>query len=377
MRPFSYKGRPYLRVESATSTMPQEMYNQYLIQRGGKYAWEAITNPDLKISDLDEHAVISAVRGGIRSGRLPEATIREDLPTILEKFSLLHDGKLNNASAVLFGRDFYYYPQCLLRLARFKGTTKDEFIDNQRVTGNIYALLDAAMAFFFKHLSLSGKIEGLYREEELEIPYKALRECCTNALCHRSYHRPGSSVGIAIYDDRVEIENSGTFPPDMTMEKLLSGHNSEPQNLIIANVLYKSEVLESWGRGIGLIISECRRIGIPDPEFHTDGNSVWVIFRYVRKAVGYNPTVTPQLPDSSPITTPQVGKVLSAIGKQTLSTKEIMGIIGLKDKSNFLELYLYPAIRLDLVEPIYPEKPKHPRQKYRLTEKGLELLKQQ
>lgn len=52
MRPFSYKGRAYQRVESATSTMPQEMYNQYLIQRGGKYAWEAITNPDLKISDL-------------------------------------------------------------------------------------------------------------------------------------------------------------------------------------------------------------------------------------------------------------------------------------------------------------------------------------
>jgi len=163
----------------------------------------------------------------------------------------------------------------------------------------------------------------------------------------------------------------------MTMEKLLSGHNSEPQNLIIANVLYKSEVLESWGRGIGLIISECRRVGIPDPEFHTDGNCVWVIFHYVRKAVGYNPTVTPQSPDSYPTTTPQVGKVLSAIEKQTLSTKEIMGIIGLKDKSNFLELYLYPAIRLDLVEPIYPEKPKHPRQKYRLTEKGLEFLKQQ
>jgi len=158
---------------------------------------------------------------------------------------------------------------------------------NQRVTGNIYALLDAAMAFFFKHLSLSGKIEGLYREEELEIPYKALRECCTNAFCHRLYHRPGSSVGIAIYDDRVEIENSGTFPPNITMEKLLSGHNSEPQNLIIANVLYKSEVLENWGRGIELMISECRRVNIPDPEFHTDGNSVWVIFRFI-----FNLTVT-------------------------------------------------------------------------------------
>ena len=374
-RPFCYKGRPYMRIENVTTIMPQDKYNHLLIQRGGKYSWETMANPDLKISDLDEHAILGAVRGGIRCGRLPEATIREDLPTILEKFNLLHDGKLNNASAVLFGRDFYYYPQCLLRLARFKGTTKDEFIDNQRVTGNIYTLLDAAMAFFFKHLSLSGKIEGLYREEELEIPYKALRECCTNALCHRLFHRPGSSVGIAIYDDRVEIENSGTFPPDITMEKLLSGHNSEPQNLIIANVLYKSEVLESWGRGIGLMISECRRVGIPIPEFHTDGNSVWVIFRYTRKTVGDYPTVTRQSPDSHPTVTPQVEKVLYAIGEHALSTKEIMGIIGLKDKSNLLELYLYPAIRQNLVEPIYPGKPKHPRQKYRLTGKGIDFIK--
>ena len=122
------------------------------------------------------------------------------------------------------------------------------------------------------------------------------------------------------------------------------------------------------------MISECRRVGIPDPEFHTDGNSVWVIFRYTRKTVGHDPTITRQLPHSHPTVTPQVEKVLSEIGTQTLSTKEIMCVIGLKDKSNFLELYLYPAIRQNLVEPIYPENPKHPRQKYRLTDKGKELL---
>lgn len=182
MRPFSYKGRAYQRFESVTSVMAQELYNQLLMQRSGKYGWESMTNPDLHISDLDEQAIMGAVRGGIRSGRLPETTIQEDLPVILEKFNLLHGDVLNNAAAVLFGKDFYYYPQCILRLARFKGTTKDEFIDNQRINGNIYNLLDAAMAFFFKHLSLSGKIEGLYREEELDVPYKALRESCINAF---------------------------------------------------------------------------------------------------------------------------------------------------------------------------------------------------
>ncbi len=220
---------------------------------------------------------------------------------------MLHDGKLNNAAAVLFGKDLYDYPQCLLRMARFKGTTKEEFIDNQRAAGNIYELLDAAMTFFFKHLSLSGKINGLYREEELSIPYKALRESCINSLCHRSYHHPGSSVSIAIYDDRVEIWNTGTFPEGLPVENLMEEHDSKPQNPIIANVLYKSKILESWGRGISTMVDECKRVGLPVPVFNTDGNSVWVVFKYNKNNVVFSsqqtdkhPTSTRQVPDKHP-----------------------------------------------------------------------------
>ncbi len=210
------------------------------------------------------------------------------------------------------------------------------------------------MSFFFKHLSLSGKIEGLYREEKLSIPYKALRECCINAFCHRAYHRPGGSVGIAIYDDRVEIESSGAFPPDMTLEKLLGGHSSEPPNLIIANVLYKSELLESWGRGISLMIDECRRAGIPDPEFHTDGSSVWVVFRYEMETAGQasdkHPTSTRQAPDKYPTS---IVRLIELIGEHTCSLKEMMGMMELKDRENFLGNYLNPSMEAGLVEPLY------------------------
>lgn len=375
-RPFAYKGRAYHRMESVTSVMPQEKYNLLLLQRGGKYGWEAIVNESLRIESLDVNTIRGAVRMGVESGRLPETTMIEEIPLVLRKLDLSSDdGKLKNAAVVLFGKNLSDYPQCLLRMARFKGANKDEFMDNQRVQGNIFELLDAAMAFFFKHLSLSGKVEKLYREEELTIPYKALRESCINSFSHRLYHKPGSSVSIAIYDDRVEVTNSGTFPQDMTLERLLGPHDSEPQNPIIANVLYKSKVLESWGRGIGLMISECRRVGLPEPEFHSDGAFVQVVFRYVRNTVGQNPIATPQLPDSYPTVIPQVKRVLVVIGINTYSAKEIMESMGLKDKSNFLENYLYPAIGLKLVEPLYPEQPKHPRQKYRLTEKGETLLK--
>ncbi len=309
---------------------------------------------------------------------------------------MLHNGRLNNASAVLFGRNFYHYPQCLLRLARFKGVTKDEFIDNQRVTGNVFSLLDAAMAFLFKHLSLAGKIEGLYREEELSVPYKALRECCVNAFAHRVYHRPGSSVGIAIYDDRVEIENSGNFPPDITIEKLLGGHNSEPQNLIIANVLYKSSVLESWGRGIALMVSECRRVGIPDPELHTDGNAVWVVFHYTRTTVGNEqmemvgkpqsnvgkpqsnvgkPQSNVEKPQSNLVITSKLKALLLSIGEESLPAKEIMVRLGMKDRRNFLKNYIHTALDLGLIHSVYPINSKSPQQKYFLTDRGKELCK--
>lgn len=102
MRPFTYKGRAYQRIESTTTVMSQERYNHLLMERGGKYGWEAMVNSDLKIADLDENAILGAVREGIRNGRLPETTMREEIPVILKKLRLLNDGKLNNAAAVLY-----------------------------------------------------------------------------------------------------------------------------------------------------------------------------------------------------------------------------------------------------------------------------------
>lgn len=53
-----------------------------------------------------------------------------------------------------------------------------------------------------------------------------------------------------------------------------------------------------------------------------------------------------------------------------------MEAVGLKDKRNILKKYIYPAIEQHLIEQLYPESPNHPQQKYRLTDKGKESLKQ-
>lgn len=94
-----------------------------------------------------------------------------------------------------------------------------------------------------------------------------------------------------------------------------------------------------------------------------------------------HPTSTPQADELDPTSTPQVENVLhidnlnimkliNAINDSELSLKEMLAAMGLKDRKSFLTLYLNPAITAGYVRLLYPDSPRHPRQKYLLTVKG-------
>lgn len=96
-------------------------------------------------------------------------------------------------------------------------------------------------------------------------------------------------------------------------------------------------------------------------------------------------TSTPQVPHKYPASNGQVQerlqtdnsniiRLIQVVGEKDLSVKEIMEGIGLKDRKNVLDLYLKPSISGGFVRMLHPQSPRHPRQKYLLTVKGLLLL---
>ena len=244
-----------------------------------RFAWESQTPSFLHLEDLDENMIRKSIMYGISKGRMPATSASEDTMTLLDKFAMVENGKIKNAAAALFTKRPQDYPQFLLRMARFRGNEKRDFVDNMRLSGNFFELLDAGLAFLFKHLNQSGVVKGIRREEQLEIPVEALREALTNALCHRQLDSPSGSVGIAIYDDRVEIENAGHLPNELTVETIKQPHRSYPQNPIIANALYMTAYLESWGTGVSRMIDACKTAGVPEPKYSTDGLFVWITFK--------------------------------------------------------------------------------------------------
>ena len=70
---------------------------------------------------------------------------------------------------------------------------------------------------------------------------------------------------------------------------------------------------------------------------------------------------------------PLIIGLIKEIGDKELSIVELMKALELKHRPNFLEYHLNPAIKGGLVQMKYPDSPRHPRQKYLLTVKGLAL----
>ena len=66
-------------------------------------------------------------------------------------------------------------------------------------------------------------------------------------------------------------------------------------------------------------------------------------------------------------------ELIKVIGNEELSISKLMQKVGLKHRPNFLKYHLNPAINEGYVRLLYPQSPRHPRQKYLLTVKGLAL----
>ena len=73
----------------------------------------------------------------------------------------------------------------------------------------------------------------------------------------------------------------------------------------------------------------------------------------------------------------QVKTLIININKRSLSLTELQLVTkdAPKSKPYFKKHYIDPAIELGIVAMLHPDNPKHPKQKYYLTEKGKDLLK--
>jgi hypothetical protein len=212
-----------------------------------------------------------------------------------------------------------------------------------------------------------------------------LREALTNALCHRQFEKYNLTPGIAIYDDRVEIENPGRFPLGLTPDNIMRTHSSHPYNPMIADVLYMASFLESWGSGVGRMVDACRAQEVPEPVYEESDGFVKIVFRKkaaaIEMAMEYDndqAVTKPSLSSHQVViklssSIPQIVELLRKM-VDPMSAKEMRQFCGLKDASYFKANVIDPLITEGLVAMTHPDSPNSPTQKYYLTDTGKSFI---
>ena len=249
--PYFAFGRAYIRVSDEDRQLSAKEIERLILKKNrDRIKWESEPS-EISIIKVDESAVRDYVKRANTAGRIDFAF--DNAGNILKKLNLVKNSRLLKAAEVLFCNENTIEVQG----AVFAGTDRVTFLDIRQFKGTIFSLMDKSEEYISERINWRAEIGRLKREEIPEIPVRAIREALVNSFCHRDYYAPESNK-IAIFKNRVEIWNPGTFPEGLTPEDFITGEEqSVLRNPLIAEILYKSKEIERWGSGLKRIYEEC------------------------------------------------------------------------------------------------------------------------
>jgi ATP-dependent DNA helicase RecG len=163
-----------------------------------------------------------------------------------------------------------YFPDAWIQAGRFAGTDKSRIVDRAEVHAPLVEAIDGGIRFVEKHAMRGADIGRLHRHDRWNVPPVAIREAVVNAVVHADYAQRGAPLRLAIFDDRLEVENPGLLPFGLTLEDLPRGI-SKLRNRVLGRVFHELGLIEQWGSGIQRMTTACREAGLPPPTLEEIG----------------------------------------------------------------------------------------------------------
>ncbi len=140
---------------------------------------------------------------------------------------------------------------------------------------------------------------------------------------------------------------------------------SVPRNKEIMRVFRDLEIVEQLGSGIPRILEAYSK-----DVFEIRESFIRVVLPYAKPLTSLRDTLL----RSGAEVTAQVTAQVVLFCRQPRTAKEIMAELGLRHWKTFQTNYLRPLLDAGLLEMTIPDKPRSSKQKYRLTDKGREVL---
>jgi ATP-dependent DNA helicase RecG len=291
---------------------------------------------------------------------------------------------LTLAAVLLFGNDLAiqqaapaYKFDCLLRRRNI-----DRYDDRLMIRTNLIDAYDQMMGFVEKHLNDPFYLEG---DLSISLRERIFREAISNIIAHRDY-RNASPGRLMIYEDRVVLDNPSTqyFHQPITPDNLAS----HPKNPSICKFMIQLGRFDELGSGVINIhkyLPAYADGAKPLFEDTREGFRLTLPLIVITGKDAKNTQVTGQVeaPVEAPLEAPVEApveltatekKIIAAIASQNLGQKELLDLLGYRQKTGNYKKSMAQLIRSNLIQRTLPDKPTSRLQKYRITEKGRKLI---
>jgi ATP-dependent DNA helicase RecG len=310
----------YVRVGSTNRRADRELIEELRRFARGE-AYDEQPMPELDSEALDFRAA-SELFAPVRHLR------RTDLQTL--RLVTTHQGRTvpTVGGVLLVGENReQHFPDAWIQAGRFQGVDKSRILDRAEIRAHLVRAVEEVIAFVEKHAMRGADIGRVRRRERWSVPPIAVREAVVNAVVHADYAQRGAPIRLAIFDDRLEVENPGLLPFGLTLEDLPRGI-SRLRNRVIGRTFHTLGLIEQWGSGIQRMTSACRDAGLAPPTLEEIGTRF-------RVTLWLEPIGAPALDETEEAI---LGTLRDGTGRVTSEIAKVIGLTPRATRTRLLRL---------------------------------------
>ena len=372
--PVRYRGRTFIRIGPRRDIASSEE-ERILTERCAASLPTFDTRPcrEATIDDIDIDTIVKEY--------LPKAidaeTLANEKRPLKEQLASLRLFNIRwdcptYAALIMFGNNpRYFMPGAYIQFVRFKGETNGGTILNERrLEGCLYKMLPELEKFIDNAIVTKRPVPiSTLREKDVRnYPYKALRALMMNAVMHRDY-QSNMPTRLYQYDTHVEIMNPGGLYGQARPENF--PHVNDYRNSAVAEMMRTLNYVNMFNHGVRDVQEQLRENESPMAEFNVNYLTVFSVIVREPQQEYYSPNIQQLVSSLSP----QAKSLIMSINCTGMTASELQLVTNLSPKSKqlFRSQFIYPCIEAGLIEMSYPDNPRHPKQKYALTELGVKI----
>lgn len=172
---------------------------------------------------------------------------------------------ITNLGAILFAKRLSEFPRVgrkAIRIVQYDGLNRLVILKEETTTEGYAISFENAVKYVNTLLPSKEDIDSVRRKSISTFPMPAIREAIANSLIHQDFFITGTGPLIEVFENRVEVTNSGT--PLVDIMRIVD-NPPKSRNEKLASLMRRLNMCEELGRGWDRMVISCELQKLPAP----------------------------------------------------------------------------------------------------------------